>query len=448
MPNSSGSKEWKPEIGNLGVDIQAAVRAELDSILAAPAFSHSARCKSFLSYVVQHALSGNTDQLKERMIGVRIFDRATDYDTGEDSIVRVTANEVRKRIGQFYQESKAAHSVQIDLPRGTYVPEFRIHPALRSSIATSVAAADSSDQEHVEEESTAVQEGLPSSAATTPEVSTRSQSENPAAKAPGRSGTRKLLFSISILVLMLVGAVSTLQVLRARGKENGPDIWGAFLNSKTPVLLCMGTHDIPDPNVQSSTAKEGFSDLVLHRNIIPIDDVKALTAIEKLLGKKGISFQIVGAEQVSLGDLQKQPVILVGASGNQWTLRLIQGLRYRIKVDWPQGQQPVASIVDADEPGHGEWKIDFSVPMNQWKHDYAIVAKEGDASIGVPVLIVAGLGNFGTVAASEILESSALTDNLSSDASCRGKSNFEAVIGTDLTDAQPGPPQVLRKTCW
>src|SRR3954471_15877252 len=138
MPRSEPTLEGSgTERNPLGADIQTAVRAELDSILKAPIFAQSGRCKRFLSYVVLETLTGNAAELKERTIGINVFERANDYDTGDDSIVRVTANEVRKRIGQFYQESPQSHLVQIDLPRGSYVPEFRIQPSRQAEIQPS-----------------------------------------------------------------------------------------------------------------------------------------------------------------------------------------------------------------------------------------------------------------------------------------------------------------------
>src|SRR3954453_5796225 len=118
-----------PETAPLTPEIQSAIRAELDAMLKASIFAQSGRCKKFLTYVVLETLAGNAAELKERTIGVSVFNRASDYGTGDDSIVRVTANEVRKRLGQFYGESQVAHPIQIELPRGSYVPEFRIQPS-------------------------------------------------------------------------------------------------------------------------------------------------------------------------------------------------------------------------------------------------------------------------------------------------------------------------------
>src|SRR5438270_5077491 len=134
-PNSSEAIGVEPS--PFGAELQAAIRAELERMLLTPIFVQSGRCKRFLTYIVEQTLEGHAGQLKERTIGINVFERANDYDTGDDSIVRVTANEVRKRIGQFYQESPQAHLVQIDLPRGSYVPEFRIQPARQAGIQPS-----------------------------------------------------------------------------------------------------------------------------------------------------------------------------------------------------------------------------------------------------------------------------------------------------------------------
>ena len=127
----SEGESRKPQESRLNGEVQAAVRVELNRMLEAQVFAQSSRCKRFLHYIVEETLAGNAGQLKERTIGIGVFDRPADYDTGDDSIVRVTANEVRKRLGQFYRESKSPHSIQFELPRGSYVPEFRVQATRR-----------------------------------------------------------------------------------------------------------------------------------------------------------------------------------------------------------------------------------------------------------------------------------------------------------------------------
>lgn len=104
-----------------------AIREELGRLLASAAFQSSRRSQKFLQHVVESALAGNFDHLKERTIGAEIFSRSPAYDTNEDSIVRVTATDVRKRLAEHYSGAGRSSTVRIDLPTGSYLPEFRIH---------------------------------------------------------------------------------------------------------------------------------------------------------------------------------------------------------------------------------------------------------------------------------------------------------------------------------
>jgi hypothetical protein len=74
--------------------------------------------------VIEHAIQGHFDSLKERVIGVDLFRRSPSYDTGEDAIVRVTASDVRKRLLQYYGSHGADSEFRIELPPGSYIPEI------------------------------------------------------------------------------------------------------------------------------------------------------------------------------------------------------------------------------------------------------------------------------------------------------------------------------------
>ncbi len=85
---------------------RAIILGQLARIKNSRAFGTSARAKEFFSYVVEQAVEGHTENLKERAIGVGLFDRAPSYMTGEDPIVRVQAAEVRKRLAVYYTEEE------------------------------------------------------------------------------------------------------------------------------------------------------------------------------------------------------------------------------------------------------------------------------------------------------------------------------------------------------
>src|SRR5204862_609290 len=106
---------------------QDAVREELQRILSGHEFRSSKRSQEFLRYVVDHTLSGAADTLKERTIGIDVFGRTVSYDPSDDATVRVKAGEVRRRLGLYYADAGAQNRLRIELPAGTYIPEFRYH---------------------------------------------------------------------------------------------------------------------------------------------------------------------------------------------------------------------------------------------------------------------------------------------------------------------------------
>jgi TolB-like protein len=107
------------------------IRQHLKEVLASHVFAGSKRTQGFLELIVAHALEGEFDQLHERMIGAEMFGRPLSYDTGSDSIVRVKATDVRKKLAQYYAEAKEQPPIRIELPSGSYVPRFHFeqpHP--------------------------------------------------------------------------------------------------------------------------------------------------------------------------------------------------------------------------------------------------------------------------------------------------------------------------------
>ena len=103
-----------------------AIRAELGHLLESAAFRNTRRCREFLEYIVEHTLNGPSGMLKERSIGFELFQLPPDFDTGQHTIVRVTANEVRKKLAQHYlAENGGNQSLKIHLSPGSYSVEFR-----------------------------------------------------------------------------------------------------------------------------------------------------------------------------------------------------------------------------------------------------------------------------------------------------------------------------------
>ena len=63
----------------------ARIREHLDVVLASDEFSASRRASELLQHLVARSLAGDTGSLKERLLGVEIFHRRSDYKIGRAS---------------------------------------------------------------------------------------------------------------------------------------------------------------------------------------------------------------------------------------------------------------------------------------------------------------------------------------------------------------------------
>ena len=96
------------------------VLRQLERILAHSLFRVSPRLSRFLRFAVENTLAGRSDQLKESVVGVEVFERGAAYNPQEDPIVRIMAGRLRSKLVEYYQEDGAGDPVVIEIPRGGY----------------------------------------------------------------------------------------------------------------------------------------------------------------------------------------------------------------------------------------------------------------------------------------------------------------------------------------
>jgi hypothetical protein len=99
-------------------------RAELEAVLASGIFNRAPNLASFLRYICEQHFAGGADQIKEYNIAVEALGRSADFDQKKDSIVRVEAHRLRKRLAEYYTADGASHPVHIEIPNGQYAPRF------------------------------------------------------------------------------------------------------------------------------------------------------------------------------------------------------------------------------------------------------------------------------------------------------------------------------------
>ncbi len=100
------------------------IRKEVSNILKSEQFRNSEKLSSFLDYICTKYIQGTANQLNEYLLGLEVFDRKPGFSPAEDSIVRVRAHELRRRLREYYAEAGQASPIRITLPKGHYAPEF------------------------------------------------------------------------------------------------------------------------------------------------------------------------------------------------------------------------------------------------------------------------------------------------------------------------------------
>jgi hypothetical protein len=115
-----------PTISSISEDEK---RAALAAVLASDSFARSEQLRAFLSLVCEMEIAGRTAELTEYLIGVKALGRPPDYSPLGDSSVRTRAYELRQRLARFYSVENPDASVRIELPKGSYAPDFQVRTA-------------------------------------------------------------------------------------------------------------------------------------------------------------------------------------------------------------------------------------------------------------------------------------------------------------------------------
>lgn len=394
-----------------------AAQEQLERLLANPFFSHSRRFPSFLRFIVSRTLSGETDLLKERTLGVEIFGKDADYDTANDPIVRVTAAEIRKRIAQYYQDPAHEHELRLSLPPGSYIPHFHSAHVSIDNVQSVVKPSP-------------VEAAGPLAATLPPEtaVSTR---------------RRWLLPIASIFALVLLAAIGG--VLWRLSRPSPLDVfWSPVLNSNDPVLFCIADQtqytaialrDAADPDHQQ----------ILHDNLtaVVIDDLTPIVKIAGYLQSNHKKYSVRGEGSTTLMDLRNGPTVFIGAYDNAWTLRLLKPLRYHFFNDETMTHFGIMDSRSNLRP----WTVDRTqqIATNNYR-DYAIVARFTDVTTGRLAIVVAGVGRGGTIAGGEFLTDADMLAPIVR--SVGDKRNVELVLSTPIIGGEPGPPRIEASYVW
>jgi hypothetical protein len=406
------------------LETQELVQIELRQILQSPEFRQSEQCKRLLRYLVEHSLQGNLEQIKERAIGIAVFGRESGYDTNETPVVRVRANEIRKRLAKYSQHAAGA-PVRLEIPPGGYRVEF--HLAGQEEAVASVV---------------------------------QDETGSPAAHTSARS--RWIYAAVGVLAIAALG-ISFRNV-------GGPvdaliAFWEPALESSSPVILCSG-HPVlyrftpafrdkirgsPANNFQSQTeVLRLLPDQVLHgSDIVALPDqyvglgsAEAIANIDAWLARRQKDAIIRYGNDLSFAELRLAPAVVVGAFQNRWTMEFTRGLRF---VFASEGLIPVVRDMQTGKV----WTPAQLQKDGHTSDDYVVISRVLKSASGEFVVAAAGITQYGCQAAAEVLTQPQLMKDAARVLRPGWeKHNLQLFYHVNVVGGTSGPPELLAAHGW
>jgi hypothetical protein len=421
----------------------------LDEVLSSTFFRNTQQGQNLLRYIVKHSLAGEDHLLRERVIGSEVFGRRPDYEPGEDPVVRLRAAELRKRLAQYYQSVAEPPQIHFEIPAGSYKATFCrkedsiSHPR---KVDTSPVAEHPAPEQHP--------------VARAPETLDLARRTPEVIAAPKRGGRRRIYVALALVVIAISAALIWMPW---DGPQNARfhAFWSPWTNSRNPVIIAIGSNavyrlsdNLADQYARThglQTQGEEFfvpfgpddtirgSDLVpAETSFVALGDVAAVSHVVANITRQKQSFQERFPNDISFAELRNSPSLLIGGFNNAMTLELTRKLRFVLRAR--------NEIDDTQDPTR-HWLLNASRDSHDTE-DYAIVTRlvrSNDA----PMLSVAGMGQYGTLAAADFICSPAAISDMARNLPEHWESrNLQLVLHVKVVDFKVAATQVVAVHTW
>lgn len=428
----------------------AAVQQALDEVLSSTFFRNTHQCQNLLRYIVKHTLSGEDHLLRERVIGAEVFGRRPDYEPGEDPVVRLRAAEVRKRLAQFYQSAGETGALHIEIPAGSYKAAFsegEEAKALHRRHAP-VLAPETVEPAPPRIVSPAPHELTPSSTEVLPPVVPRSR-------------RRIYLAAAFLLAVILIPAAILFTHWDSAETRRFHTFWAPWTNSSSPVILAIGSNAVyrlsdglADQYARThgleTHGKEFFvpfapTDTIHGADLVPAEtsfvalgDVAAVSHLVANITRQNQRFQERFPNDISFAELRNNPSLLVGGFNNPMTIELTKKLRFVLRA---------RNEIDDTQDHTRRWVLNASQDSHDTE-DYAIVTRIAH-STDAPMLSVAGMGQYGTLAAADFICNPAAISDMARNLPPHWESqNLQFILHVKVVDFKVAGTEVVATHLW
>ena len=349
-------------------------------------FEKSPKLRSFLLFICERVLTGHKGEINEQEIGVHVFGRPVGYNPGDDSIVRSQARILRQKLAD-YLASGPGSSMRIEIPKGTYIPEFRV--------------TDS------------------------PSPDPPRQPENP--PLASRKGRNLVVAGFLILIALIVVTVSVVAFRLQRNSQDAEErFWSSLFGARrsTVIVPADSTLVLIEEMTGSQVSFEDYqtrkylanpvigkegnglraADLAESR-YTSMADLNLVASLTRTLSSRDTHTEIRYARDLSVSDAREKNLILVGgARANPWVQLFAGRMNFTVEFDWTRQKNIIANKA----PGGGESPVYLQDPSDPSHRVFGLIAYEQSLDGEGDSLLVAGTSSAGTQAAGDFLLSNHL----------------------------------------
>jgi hypothetical protein len=452
---SGGTDVLIEELPELGVE---EFRSREEWQLACRIAASKGLCKSellpkFLLYVCERYLRGESQEITEQRIGTQIFNRAPNYNPGEDNIVRSYARLLRRRLDEYFEGEGRNEPMRMAIPRGGYIPTFPSGTAVPEAISKGPRQEVADVDEML---------SVPQAAIEVPRA--RIKERGRASERASRFSWPSIFLGVGLGLLIAMAGWAGIHSMRAEKKQEAAhEVWEQLFQTNRNTLIVpsdsglgilenlsghlvnLGEYAsgayLSEMKPPAGMDQDNFNDLRRQRytSVVALDITSMLTQLPEYIANRS---QVRYARNITTEDIKHANVILIGSKHtNPWVSLFERRLNFKLEYT-PEVDQ---SFVVNERPTDAEQKVYRNGTDATANSTYGAIAYLPSLDGVGHVLIIQGLNMAATQAAAETLFNAKAMKPILQQASLPNGQlkSFELLIETSSINATAPGSQII-----
>ncbi len=359
--------------------IEDKLAEQIERILRSQVFQGSEILRHLLSYLASCAIANRIEPVKVKEIATVVFGRSADFDSQNDSVVRVHTGRLRSKLAEYYMSEGAEDELIVGIPKGSYALSW--HYRQNTPLPNSESA----------------------------ETAPQAIPQRPKSEATPKRDAERIVISLQLVIIAGLAALCINSYMPARlGKQAVPEalrtFWRPFTSSEGTPLIVFSHLEMtsgPDGNMRFRSADdEGKPVIDTYTTIGEVMGVFNVTRTFALLQKP---VRTKGGQLLTWDDAEDSNLVFVGGPLAKTPLRDVSILRdFEFHDRDAANPSPLHWVVNV-HPGKGEQRIFVGPDERPFTFDYAVIALRPAFSRSHVALALAGITEYGTWAAADFV---------------------------------------------